>query len=99
MKTGTICSRKISKKEADKGFIFILKSKLSFFPKSTFEVSDGNKTLLREIKSYPCLCRGPELPHEHYYISWEGLKAGTIIELRKGESGEYWISERSSPLK
>lgn len=97
MKTKTIYSRKISRKEADNGFIFILKSNLSFFPKSTFEVSDGNKTLLREIKSYSCMCRGPELPHEHYYISWDGLEAGTIIEIRKTDSREYWITQLSSP--
>jgi len=95
MKTKNVYSRKISKKEADKGFIFILKSKLSFFPKSTFEVSDGDKTLIREIKSYPCMCRGPELPHEHYYMPWDGLEAGTIIEIRKIDSKEYWISQLS----
>jgi len=97
MKTENIYTRKISKKEADKGFIFILKSKLSFFPKSTFEVSDGDKTSTKEIKSYPCLCRGPEMPHEHYYISWDGLDVGTIIEIRKIDSREYWISQLSSP--
>lgn len=97
MKSENIYSRKITKKEADEGFIFILKSKLSFFPESTFEVSDGVTTSIREIKSYPCTCRGPELPHEHYYISWVGLEAGTIIEIRKIDSQEYCISQLSSP--
>jgi len=96
MKTENTYIRKISKKESDKGFIFILKSKLSFFPKSSFEISDGNNTLIREIKTYPCLCRGPELPHEHYYIPWDGLEAQTIIEIRKKDSGKYWISQLPS---
>jgi hypothetical protein len=97
MKTRDSYSRKISKKEADKGFILILKSKLSFFPKSGFELSDGDKKFVIKVKSYPCLCRGPELPHEHYYISWKGLRAGTMIEITKDDSGEYWISELASP--
>lgn len=93
MKTGHSYSRKISKKEADKGFIFILKSELSFFPNSSFELSDGAKRSLVEIKSYHCLCRGPDLPHEHYYIAWDGLTVGTMIEIIKDDSGDYWISQ------
>ncbi|ADZ08441.1 hypothetical protein Metbo_0189 [Methanobacterium lacus] len=86
-------SRKISKKEADKGFIFILKSKLSYFPKSSFTLSDGDITEVREIKSYPCTCRGPDRPHDHYYISWDNLEVGNIIEIRKNDSGDYMITQ------
>lgn len=101
MNPKNVYSRKISKKEEDNKFIFILKSKLSFFPKSTFEISDGNKTLVKEIKSYSCLCRGPKLPHEHYYIPWDSLKSGTIIEIRKDDSEEdkYWLTQQSTLLK
>ncbi len=93
MKTLKSYSRKISKKESDNGFIFILKSKLSYFPKSSFTLSDGDISLEREIKSYPCTCRGPDRPHDHYYISWDNLEVGDIIEIRKNDSGGYYITQ------
>ncbi|UTB33776.1 MAG: hypothetical protein NKF70_06115 [Methanobacterium sp. ERen5] len=93
MKTVNSYSRKISKKEADNGFIFILKSKLSYFPKSSFTLSDGDITEVREIKSYSCTCRGPDKPHNHYYISWDNLEVGNIIEIRKNDSGDYSITQ------
>ncbi|MTK64463.1 MAG: hypothetical protein F8N15_08075 [Methanobacterium sp.] len=93
MKTITSYSRRISKKEADKGFIFILKSKLSYFPKSSFTLTDGDISVTKEIKSYPCTCRGPERPHDHYYISWDNLEAGHIIEIKKNDSGDYSITQ------
>lgn len=93
MKTVNSYSRRISKKEADKGFIFILKSKLSYFPKSSFTLTDGDISVIKEIKSYPCICRGPERPHDHYYISWDNLEAGNIIEIRKNDSGDYSITQ------
>ncbi len=85
MKSKNKYSRKISAKEAEKGFIFVLKNKLTFFPKSSFELSDGHLTKLVQVKSYSCTCRGPELPHEHYYISWSSLDVGNIIEIKKND--------------
>ena len=83
--------RKISSKEADENFIFILKNKLSFFPElgTTFELT--NKELSKEVKvdSYPCTCRGPEKPHEHYFIRWEGLEAGDEVEITKSFDNKY----------
>ena len=93
MKPVNSYTRKISKKEADKGFIFILKSKLSYFPKSSFTLSDGDITEVRKIKSYPCTYRGPDRPHDHYYISWDNLEVGNIIEIRKNDSGDYSITQ------
>ena len=51
-----IYSRKISSKEAQENFIFVLKDKLSFFPEieNTFELSDGNLSKEVKVKSYPC---------------------------------------------
>ncbi|MGB9936410.1 MAG: hypothetical protein ACPK7O_01690 [Methanobacterium sp.] len=85
-----IYSRKISSKEAKNGFIFVLKNKLSFFPEDVFKLS--HDTLSKEVKveSYPCTCRGPERPYEHYFISWEGLEVGDIIEITKNSKYQYF---------
>jgi hypothetical protein len=88
--SANIYSRKISSKEAQKGFIFILKDKLSFFPdiNDTFELMDGKTSRDVMVDSYPCTCRGPDRPHEHYFIQWEGLEAGDKIEITKDPKNE-----------
>ncbi len=78
-------SRKISVKEGEKGFIFILKNKLSFFPpqgKIFKMVKDGSSKEVK-VESYPCTCRGPDLPHEHYFITWEEISAGDTVKIVK----------------
>ena len=87
-------SRKISSKEAGKGFIFILKSSLSFFPplNHKFKLINGEISNEVSIKSYPCTCRGADRPHEHYFIQFEGLEAGNKIEITKNDMDEkYYI--------
>ena len=87
-----IYSRKISSKEAQENFIFILKSKLSFFPPlgTNFELSYENISREVMVESYSCTCRGPERPHEHYFISWEGLEAGNKVEIIKNSEEEKY---------
>lgn len=77
--------RKISAKEAQEGFIFILKDKLNFFPKcgSNFKLIAGDLEKEVAIESYPCTCKGTDLPHEHYFIPWEGLKEGDKVKIVK----------------
>lgn len=84
-------SRKISSKEAKEGFIFILKSKLSFFPPlgNTFELITDELSREVKLESYPCTCRGPERPHDHYFIRWEGLEAGDKIEIIRDSENKY----------
>lgn len=87
-------SRKISSKEAEKGFIFILKNKISFFPalNHKFVLNDGGSSREVCVQSYPCTCRGPEHPHEHYFILWGGLEAGDKIKITKNNSsGENYF--------
>jgi hypothetical protein len=90
MDTKTIYSRKISSKEAEKGFIFILKNKLSFFPalNDNFILEDGKLSQEVCVDSYPCTCRGPERPHEHYFVRFEGLEAGDKIEITRSTSND-----------
>ena len=86
-----VYSRKISSKEAQKGFIFILKNKLSFFPslESEFILNENNSPREVKIESYPCTCRGPDKPHEHYFIRWDGLNTGDKIKITK--EGDNYI--------
>ena len=89
-----IYSRKISSKEAREDFIFVLKNKLSFFPplNDVFELADDDSSKDVILESYPCTCRGPDRPHEHYFISWEGLEAGDIIEITKNSADQYFLN-------
>lgn len=86
----TVYSRKISSKEADEGFIFILKGKLSFFPKlgNAFKLERSNLSKEVMVESYPCTCRGSDRPHEHYFIRWKGLNAGDKIEIMEDSENE-----------
>jgi len=90
MKSENIYIRKISSKEAKEGFIMILKNKLSFFPPlgDSFYFLFDNKPQVVGVESYPCTCRGPQLPHEHYFIRWNGLKTGDKVEIEKSPEKE-----------
>jgi hypothetical protein len=85
MNKKNVYSRKISLKEADKDFILILKNKLSLFPElgEKFDLEVDNSNHKVEVESYPCTCRGPDRPHEHYFIRWKGLEAGNRIDIIK----------------
>jgi hypothetical protein len=97
MKKDTTYSRKISAKEARKGFIFILKGNLPFFPPLGDKFKFINDDSYGEVRleSYHCTCRGPDLPHEHYFIRWEGLKAGDMVEITK-KSHQYHIKIKNT---
>jgi hypothetical protein len=89
-------SRKISSKEADNDFIFILKNKRPFFPElgEEFELKNYNSSQIVKVESYPCTCRGPDKPHEHYFIRWKGLKSGERIDIIKRSENESKYSLR-----
>jgi len=89
-------SRRISPEEEHEGYILVLKGALSFFPPvgARFSLRDDGLCRTARVESYPCTCRGPELPHEHYLIRWRGLKAGDRVEIRKDlkKQGTYAIA-------
>jgi hypothetical protein len=98
----TVYSRKISSKEAQKGFIFILKNKLAFFPPlgSDFTLTKNNSPREVKVESYLCTCRGPDSPHEHYFIRWEGLSTGDRIEIvKEGENYKLQINPKDFQVK
>ncbi|EKQ54577.1 MAG: hypothetical protein B655_0689 [Methanobacterium sp. Maddingley MBC34] len=88
-------SRKISSKEANNNFIFILKNNLYFFPPlgEVFVLKRDNFSCEVQVESYPCTCRGPNLPHEHYFIKWEGLETGDKLEIKRTayKNNEYHL--------
>ena len=79
--------RKISAEEAKKGHIFILKDQLSFFPPrgKPFTLCVGEQEKKIFVESYRCTCRGPQLPHDHYFIRWDGVRFGDRITIAKDE--------------
>ncbi|MBM4241444.1 MAG: hypothetical protein FJ150_07290 [Euryarchaeota archaeon] len=90
MKANNIYSRKISLNEARKNFIIIIKNKLSLFPPvgSNFELAGDDERKKVKLDAYPCICRGPDRPHEHYFIHWDGLKPGNMVEIEKDPEKE-----------
>ena len=85
MGSKNIYKRNISLKEAEKGFIFILKNKLNFFPPlgADFKLYENGSARQIKVESYPCTCRGPGNPHEHYFIRWTGLKKNDSVKIVK----------------
>ena len=82
--------RRISSEESKKGYIFVLKDKLDFFPSvgKSFELHSAGKKKDSRVETYRCTCRGPELPHDHYFVRWEGLKFGDKVSIKKDEKEE-----------
>lgn len=74
-------ARRIGAEEAREGRIAVMKSALSLFPAVgvSFQAKfHGGERELR-LESYPCTCRGPEKPHEHWFIAWPGLRVGETM--------------------
>ena len=71
--------RKISSEEAREGYIFVEKSSLAFFPPvgQAFDLADGGGTTQATVEARDCECRGPEKPHQHYFIRRGGLAQGS----------------------
>ena len=83
-------SRRISSEEANKGYVFVLKDSLSFFPHigKPFDLVSSVTTKKASVESYECKCRGPQLPHDHYFIRWAGLKRGDKVSIEKDEKAQ-----------
>jgi len=78
-------TRKISTEEAAEGYIFIPKNELGFFPPTHkyFQLLDEGKRRKAKVESYHCECRGPEKPHEHYFLIKSGLQKNKCVEICK----------------
>jgi hypothetical protein len=87
-------TRKISADEELHKYIFILKNGLTFFPPigTPFTLIHGKLKNRVCVESYHCTCRGPQLPHEHYLIGWEGVRRGDKITItRDSKVGDHYV--------
>ena len=93
MLVADVYRRKISSEEAETGRFMVLKSALGFFPAvgEEFEVTDGSTTRSTRVDAVPCTCRGPEKPHDHYWVAWPGLRKRSRIELTPTGEGAYML--------
>ena len=48
-----------------------------------FSVKVGRREKKAAVESYHCECRGPVMPHEHYFVRWPGLVKGDRLIIRK----------------
>ena len=50
------------------------------------------------LESYHCECRGPEAPHDHYFVRWDDLKKGDQVVVRRDEkkAGRYILQLKSA---
>jgi hypothetical protein len=82
----TIYERKISSEEAREGYILVEKARLNLFPAigEPFDLVDeaGRRSRAR-VEARDCECRGPEKPHEHYFIRRDGLEPGSRWRIAK----------------
>jgi hypothetical protein len=102
MKTARSYSRKISTEEANNGYIFILKNMLSFFPPRGTRMTLSGRETERTVgvESYHCVCRGLDLPHDHYFIRWDGMGVGdTVTITRDTKIGGTYVLVIKKPAK
>jgi nucleoside 2-deoxyribosyltransferase len=96
-------ARRVSAEEAREGYVLVLKDRLSFFPPlgRPFAVSHGGTVRRAKVEARPCTCRGPERPHEHYFIRWPGLEKGCRVAIRLacGPGAEYKLDVQSPPSR
>jgi hypothetical protein len=92
-------ARTISEEEAKEGYFIVVKDMLAFFPipGTEFELEHGASWRTAKVESHLCECRGPEKPHEHYFVRWNGLHCGDRLILRKhsDKPNRYIVSIRS----
>ncbi len=90
--------RRISSEEAREGYILVLKDRLLFFPPigERFTITGQGFHTDAAVEARPCVCRGPGLPHEHYFIRLAGLAPRQEIEVERlpGRPGAYALRVR-----
>jgi len=93
-------SRTVSADEAKEGYLMILKDRLSFFPMvgRIFEMQSGSSIRKVKLESYHCECRGPDTPHDHYFVRWDELKKGDRVLIQRDgkKAGRYVLQLQSA---
>jgi hypothetical protein len=96
MSTRKTYIKRISSEEEREGYFLVLRDKLSGFPPqgTMFNLVSGDIRKRVSIESYHCQCRGPKLPHEHYFIRWPGLRQGQRVAVTNssGDKSKYRLA-------
>jgi len=90
--------RKISREEAEEGYIFITKEALKIFPPidRKFYLVENKKETAAKVRAVSCICMGPEQPHQHYHLYYQPLKKGEVVVIRSGEKSKYTIKREKA---
>jgi hypothetical protein len=83
--------RKVSVVEATEEYILIPKNELGYFPpvNKTFQLVDEGNRRKAKVESYQCNCRGPEEPHEHFFLTKSCLQKMDNVEICKVDETSY----------
>src|SRR5690348_529001 len=96
-------SKKVTSEEEHGGYVIVLKDRLPFFPTlgRRFQIIQNGRSRRAMVESYPCSCRGPELPHSHFFVRVKALKSGDRVTFRKdSKSGtRYFLQVQSHPRR
>ena len=86
-----VFTRTVSAEESVEGYIMVPKNELRYFPPGNkrFLLVDEGKRRKVKVESYHCECRGPEKPHEHYFLIKRGLKRGNNVEICKDGEAKF----------
>jgi hypothetical protein len=85
--------RRVSSEEEREAYVLVLKDRLSYFPPlgTAFLVVAPDGAAEVRVEAYDCLCRGPALPHQHYFIRRPGLRRGQTVTIERGANA-YTLS-------
>ena len=96
-------SKKITTEEEERGYVIVLKDQLSFFPPAgrRFQMVENGHARRAVVESYPCLCRGPELPHSHFFVKVKAVRSGDRVTFRKDSKtgSRYLLQIQTHPLR
>ena len=103
MRSKDVYSKKITSEEEQKSFLLVLKDRLPFFPPlgGTFRLVHNGQARKAKVESYPCLCRGPDEPHSHYFVRSRGLKTGDRVVVQRDSrgGGRYLLHVQHGPRR
>lgn len=103
MRSKEVYSKKITSEEEQKGFLLVLKDRLSFFPPvgDPIRLVHDGQVRKAKVESYPCLCRGPKEPHSHYFVRSPGLKTGDRVVVQRDSrgGGRYLLHVQHRPRR
>lgn len=75
--------RRAMPEEVERGALFIAKTALPFFPPTgtPFALETVSGTAEVAIEAVHCICRGPEKPHEHYWLPVPGIELRALVTI------------------